>query len=249
MGSAALFGLEQNILAESRRKAEAIDDQIKKAPPRTFNPMNRRWLVARDGSIYHYGVYDPQQRVLTSLSVFGIRQDTWRLASHTHVATAEFQGGEWIGKKGWHRDYSRTPPPYKAFDQRALALETPDYFGTETPIAELMTVPELRRHIDELKASGFAWTPLAVELQRKIAFPFVTVVMTLLAIPFGVTMGRRGALAGIGIGIAIALLYWVLLHIFLAIGGAGLLPPVLAGWSANIIVAGAASVLFLNTKT
>ena len=50
-------------------------------------------------------------------------------------------------------------------------------------------------------------------------------------------------------GIAIALLYWVLLHIFLAIGGAGLLPPVLAGWSANIIVAGAASVLFLNTKT
>ena len=54
---------------------------------------------------------------------------------------------------------------------------------------------------------------------------------------------------GIGIGIAIALAYWILLHVFLAIGAAGLLPPFLAGWSANIIVAGAAAFLFLNTRT
>ena len=60
---------------------------------------------------------------------------------------------------------------------------------------------------------------------------------------------ERGALYGIGIGIVLALSYWVLLHIFLAIGGAGLLPPFLAGWSANIIVAGTAAYLLLNTKT
>ena len=35
-----------------------------------------------------------------------------------------------------------------------------------------------------------------VALQRKVAFPFVTVVMTLLAVPFAVTTGRRGALYG-----------------------------------------------------
>ena len=116
--------------------------------------------------------------------------------------------------------------------------------GTET-----MTVPELQRHINDLKGSGLNVVPLEVELQRKLAFPFVTLVMALLAVPFGVTTGRRGALYGIGIGIVIALAYWIVLHIFLAIGGAGLLPPVLAGWSANIIVAGAAAYLFLNTRT
>ena len=112
-----------------------------------------------------------------------------------------------------------------------------------------MTVPELRRHIADLKASGFNWLPLAVELQRKIAFPFVTVVMTLLAVPFGVTTGRRGALYGIGIGIVIALAYWIVSSVFVALGSAGLLPPFLAAWSANIIVAGAAAFLFLNTRT
>ena len=249
VGSAVLFGLEQNILAASKRKAEAIDNEIRKAPARTFNPMNRRWLLARDGSIYHYGVYDPQQRVLTSLSVYTPQPAAWRLAGHTHVASAEFRNGAWDGSKGWERNYGTSPPTFSTFTQKTLPLESPEYFGTETPVAELMTVPELRKHIADLRASGFAWTPLAVELQRKIAFPFVTVVMTLLAVPFGVTTGKRGTLFGIGVAIAIALSYWVLLHVFLAIGGAGLLPPFLAGWSANIIVAGAAAFLFLNAKT
>ena len=248
VASAVLFGLEQRVLAQSRRKAEAIEAQIRKLPARTFNPVNRRWIVGRDNSIYHYALFDPQQRVLTSLSIYRAQPSAWRLASQTFVASASYKQS-WTTSRGWERDYSKDPASFQEFGQRDLSLEPPEYFGSETPIAQFMTVPELQAHIADLKASGFNWTPLAVELQRKLAFPFVTVVMTLLAVPFGVTTGRRGALYGIGIGIAIALAYWVLLHVFLAIGGAGLLPPFLAGWSANIIVAGAAAFLFLNTRT
>ena len=249
VAAGVLFALEQRVLAHSKRQAEVIDATIRKLPTRTFNPINRRWIVARDGSIYHYAFYDPQQRVLTSLSTYKPREDGWRLASHTYAGSASYTGTAWTANRGWDRDYRQDPATYREYERRELALEPPEYFGSETPIAQFMTVPELQAHIADLKASGFNWTPLAVELQRKLAFPFVTVVMTLLAVPFGVTTGRRGALYGIGIGIAIALAYWVLLHVFLAIGGAGLLPPFLAGWSANIIVAGVAAVLFLNTRT
>jgi lipopolysaccharide export LptBFGC system permease protein LptF len=88
-----------------------------------------------------------------------------------------------------------------------------------------------------------------VELQRKIAFPFVTFVMTLLAVPFGVTTGRRGALYGIGLGIVIALSYWFVMSVFIAIGKTGLLPPSLAAWTPNIIVSACALYLVLTTKT
>ena len=249
VAAGVLFALEQRVLAHSKRKAEVIDATIRKLPTRTFNPINRRWIVARDGSIYHYAYYDPQQRVLTSLSMYKPRENEWRLASHTYAGSAAYTSTAWMANRGWERDYRSDPATYREFERRELPLEAPEYFGSETPIAQFMTVPELQAHIADLKASGFNWTPLAVELQRKLAFPFVTVVMTLLAVPFGVTTGRRGALYGIGIGIAIALAYWVMLHVFLAIGGAGLLPPFLAGWSANIIVAGTAAFLFLNTRT
>ena len=248
VGSAILFGLEQRILAESNRQAEALDNEIRGRPPRNMNPLNRRWVVARDGSIYHYGFFDPKQQVLTSLSVYRPVASQWKLATQTFATSAEFRK-EWFGVKGWQRDYTVHPPVFKAFERKPLELESPEYFGGETPVAQLMTVPELRRHIADLKASGFNWLPLAVELQRKIAFPFVTVVMTLLAVPFGVTTGRRGALYGIGIGIVIALAYWIVSSVFVALGSAGLLPPFLAAWSANIIVAGAAAFLFLNTRT
>ena len=98
-------------------------------------------------------------------------------------------------------------------------MEPPDYFTTEPPDAEFMTVGELRRYIGELRDRAASTScRRQVELQRKLAFPFVTLVMTLLAIPFGVSAGRHGALYGIGLGIVIALSYWILISAFVAIG-------------------------------
>ena len=59
-----------------------------------------------------------------------------------------------------------------------------------------------------------------------MAFPFVTLVMTLLAIPFGVSTGRRGALYAVGLGIILALSYWIVTSLFVALGKSGLLDPV-----------------------
>jgi lipopolysaccharide export LptBFGC system permease protein LptF len=133
--------------------------------------------------------------------------------------------------------------------ERPLALETPDYFETEQPVAEMMTVGQLRRHVNELSASGLNVAHLAVELQHKLAFPFVTLVMTLLAIPFGVSTGRRGALYAVGLGIILALSYWIVTSLFVALGKSGLLAPMLAAWSPNIIVLGAAGYVFLTVRT
>ena len=106
-------------------------------------------------------------------------------------------------------DFSAGKPRWMTYAERPLNLEPPNYFETEQPVAEMMTVGELRRYVNELSASGLNVAHLAVELQRKMAFPFVTLVMTLLAIPFGVGTGRRGALYAVGLGIILALSYWI----------------------------------------
>jgi lipopolysaccharide export LptBFGC system permease protein LptF len=113
----------------------------------------------------------------------------------------------------------------------------------------MMTVGQLRRYVNELSASGVNVANLAVELQHKMAFPFVTLVMTLLAIPFGVSTGRRGALYAIGLGIVLALSYWIVTSLFVALGKSGLLTPVLAAWTPNIIVLGSAAYVFLTVRT
>ena len=112
-----------------------------------------------------------------------------------------------------------------------------------------MTYGELKRYIAQLRASGYHVVPYMVQLQRKVAFPFVTLIMTLLAVPFAVTTGRRGALYGIGVGIVLAIVYWTMLSVFGALGAGGLISPVLAAWAPNILFGAAAAYMILTVRT
>jgi lipopolysaccharide export LptBFGC system permease protein LptF len=100
-----------------------------------------------------------------------------------------------------------------------------------------------------LRASGFRVVPYMVQLQRKVAFPFITLIMTLLAVPFAVTTGRRGALYGIGIGIVLAITYWTMQSVFAAVGAGGVISPVLAAWAPNILFGAAAVYMMLTVRT
>ncbi|MEX2662064.1 MAG: LptF/LptG family permease, partial [Vicinamibacterales bacterium] len=139
VGSALLFGLEQGVLAESNRKADAADRVIRNLPQQNLNPMNRRWIVARDGSVYHYGFFDAPQETLTNLTVYAPKPDAWRLSSMTSAASAAHRDGVWTARNGWVRDYATGTARYEGFQTRSLPLEPPDYFGTSAPVAELMT--------------------------------------------------------------------------------------------------------------
>jgi lipopolysaccharide export LptBFGC system permease protein LptF len=138
---------------------------------------------------------------------------------------------------------------YKPFTEESMPLESPSYFKTDEPIAEFMTYAQLRDYIVRLQASGANVVPQIVALQRKVAFPFVTIILTVLAVPFAVTTGRRGAMYGIGIGIVLAIVYWVMLSVSGALGAGGVLPPFLAAWSPNIIFGAAALYLVLTVRT
>jgi lipopolysaccharide export LptBFGC system permease protein LptF len=130
-----------------------------------------------------------------------------------------------------------------------LPIEPPQYFMTEQPDADRMTYQQLKHYIGELRASGFNVTQYEVELERKLSFPWVTVIMTFIAVPFAVTTGRRGAMYGIGLGVVLALMYWTAMSVFAALGAGGAIPPLLAAWAANLLFAAVALYLLLTVKT
>ncbi len=108
---------------------------------------------------------------------------------------------------------------------------------------------ELRRYIDELRQSGFDVTRLRVQWHKKLAFPLITAIMVLLAFPFGLTMGMRGAIGGLAIGIALGLCYFVVANLFEALGNFALLPPMLAAWGPNLVFAFGGVYLSLQIET
>ena len=82
-----------------------------------------------------------------------------------------------------------------------------------------------------------------------MAYPFVCVIMALIAIPFATTVGRSGTMAGIAVGVALALLYWGAINISAALGAGGLMTPFMAAWAPNLLFGASAAYLLLTVKT
>ena len=119
----------------------------------------------------------------------------------------------------------------------------------EEKLADEMSFNELLRYIHDLSQSGFDTMRLRVQLNRKLAYPLITLVMAILAVPFAVSMGRRGSLAGIAIAIGVAIAYFVVDGTFEAMGDVNMLPAVLAAWSPDVVFALAGGYLLLRTST
>jgi lipopolysaccharide export LptBFGC system permease protein LptF len=73
--------------------------------------------------------------------------------------------------------------------------------------------------------------------------------MAILAVPFALSMGRRGSLTGIAVAIGVAIAYWVVAALFEAMGNVNTLPAALAAWSPDLLFALAGGYLLLRTPT
>ena len=162
----------------------------------------------------------------------------------------------WKMREGWVREMKSSLSStgemalrYAPFTEREVSLEPPKYFKSDTPDPDMMQYGELRNFISRLEFSGADVARYEVALQRKIAFPLVTLVMTLLAVPFAVATGRRGAMYGIGAAIVIALVYRTAESVLAAFGAGGLLPPTLAAWAPNLLFGAVAAYLRLTVRT
>ena len=259
VASAALFTLEERVLAGANRRAQALGQEIRSGSARTFDMANRKWLVGRNGDIYNYIFFDVPRAELKALSIYRFAPKSWRLQNRTFYRVATFPGTStgsealvtWTFTNGWSRDFDRQAGErtFRETPAGAFQMEPPQYFVTEQVDADRMNYGQLSRYIAEMRTSGFNVLPYECGLYRKISFPWVTLIMTLLAVPFGVSTGRRGAMYGIGLGIALAVVYWVSDSFFGALGTGGLLFPMLAAWAANVIFAAVATYLLLTVRT
>jgi LPS export ABC transporter permease LptG/LPS export ABC transporter permease LptF len=259
--SGLLFELQERVLADSNREAKRLEGMIRGWPAQTFSgPLSRRWIAGTNGDLYYYEYFDPRGNRFSRFSIFHPDANAWRLASLTFAGDVAYgkEGGglAWKAQSGWHRDFAAgragaavPAVSYKTFGEQALPLEPPSYFKSDDPDADRMSYGELSDYVTQLQKSGYYTVPYQVQLQRKVAFPFVTLIMTMLAVPFAVTTGRSGALYGIGIGIVLAIVYWTAQSVFGALGAAGLLSPTLAAWAPNILFAAAAVYMLLTVRT
>jgi LPS export ABC transporter permease LptG/LPS export ABC transporter permease LptF len=249
-----LFALEQTVLGPANRQAESIRYVMRGGNAENFGVLNRRWVMGSDGDIYNYSYFDPRRRHFTGLWIYEFNDDMTRLTRRTFAQQAGLvEDATWQTEHGWTREFDETGKPkdggFAAFDHTRKTFEPAALFTTESPDPDFMSYTQLRTYTERLRASGLDVVKQQVALWRKLSFPFVTLIMTLLAVPFAVTIGRSGAMAGIGVAIGIAIVYWTTISVFAAMGAGGVMAPALAAWAPNLLFGAGALYLLLTVRT
>ena len=254
MFAAGLFVFDQVYIPHTNKRQEILRNQIKGKPPQTYLQADRKWIFGESNQIYYYQVFDPDVDRFGGITVFEFDPATFQLTRRIHADGAHWEPGirKWVFENGWVRSLNGASiQEFRTFDVATFNElgEDPSYFKKEVRQSSEMDYEELRNYIQDLQKSGFDTIRLKVQLQKKLAFPLITLVMAVLAIPFSAQGRRGGALAGVAIALGIAVVYWVTAGLFEAMGNANQLPAMLAAWAPDFIFALAGGYLLLRVPT
>jgi LPS export ABC transporter permease LptF/LPS export ABC transporter permease LptG len=232
------FALQERLAPSANKKAEETWNIINEIPARSYSYLDRRWVLSRDKArIYHYSYFEPVTSVFSQLSIFEIDPAGWSLQRRLTAEKAKLTGKRLGLIKGWSRDFpGNRQTRFEAFPEMSLDLaEDAGYFVKEVKEPAQMSYGELKKYTGEVADMGFETTRFRVDLSAKLSFPLVSLVMALLAVPFAFSMGKKGALVGLGLSVAIAMFYWGALGVFRSLGYVKFLSPFLASWGPNLI--------------
>ena len=253
--SIGLFAIQNFVLPTTNRQQEDLRQQIRSGqePPRTVYQADRQWIFGKSNRIYYYRHFDATSDRFAELSIFDLDPETFQITRRLWASTATWDATAqvWLLEYGWERTFNgnRVTGGDAFREQRVPLPETPDYFKRPVSEADKLGYGELRSHIEELARSGFDVLDLRIDLQGKIAFPLTCLVMAFVGLPFAFSVGKRGALYGVAVGLAIGLTFWGALGLFTQMGRYELLPPLLAAWGPNLLFGAGGAYLFLTART
>ncbi len=208
--------------------------------PEQFVSLQRQniSMIGIGNQIYHIGTYDGSNASMTDILILGFDNDT-HLRSRVDARNAQYQGDRWVFFNGYLRlfDDSDRETSAQPFKQMAIPIpEKPGDFLKEQKQPEELTLIELYKYVQQLEKNGSDCHKELVELHHKIAVPFGCIILAMLGVPWGWSMGKySGIVLSFGICLLVAFIYIGGLQIGQGLGNQGIISPFLSMWIMNLI--------------
>lgn len=187
------------------------------------------WLRSKE-DIVRIDLYLPDKEMIKGISIFRMKDDM--LSERIEADYAQWRpvweeskkkGGIWVLRKG--TIYNISTGQVRTFSELPVEIMPPRAFNEKVRKPDEMNIGELLRYIKRLKEAGFKNNKILVDLQSRIAYPLINLIMMILGTSLATSGFMRSGLITAAIGIGISLLYWLCLSIVLSMSYTGILPP------------------------
>ena len=219
----------------SSRSNEIWNIEVKKKDPTRFYGRDHVWYKGSD-SFYIIRHFDSKKNIMQDLTLYFF-DDSFHLIKRIDARKGIWTGHNWKIQEGIiQKTENRGGYSFLKFDEIHINIpEGPDAFVRSVRKPEEMSYWQLKRYAERIRLEGYDATEYLVDMNIKLALPLINLVMVILGIPVALGLKRGGIPLAVSLGIGICFLYLANLGLSRSLGLSGLLPPVLAAWSANVI--------------
>lgn len=238
--STGLFAFDFYYVPDANLKQERLRDEIKGHPNRSYEHPEEKWVFGQGSRIYYYQYFDVHKKAMLGVYVFELDPNSFDLRGEIAAERAEWQPDRkvWLFYNGRAKALDGiVDRDYQTFQTATFAqlTESPEWFTTTDTQDKEMNYRQLKHYIRDLHQRGFDTVRLRVQYYKKFAVPLFALIMAILAVPFGFLVGNRGAMAGVGVSIGIAMAYWGIDRLFEQIGNVNQLDPIVAAWAPDAV--------------
>lgn len=219
--------------------------------------VGRSWRAdfvyqSEDGSTWQVGRLDASEGSMSQIIVERPPEEGGP-AMHVVADAALFDSIQgWTFARGYVRHIfaDSTEKAYQ-FERMQMSdiVERPDELLDSPGEPDEMTYAEIDRLAGMVLRSGGDAKRLLVKQEQKLSLPVATLVVILLGAPLATSNKRGGTAYGIGVSLAITMLYILLFKIAGGLGEAGVMAPALAAWIPNVLFFGTAVILLGRVRT
>lgn len=239
----------------TRRSKELYNIDIRKKDKLgTYSQSNFWW---REGQrFYSVDTFDSRDKSLENLSFFDLstefevlrRTDAQKTTFVDPVIGWNMQS---VVEQRFSQGHENDQIDSRRFSAMPLPItQQPEEFYDVRADRSTMSYRELRRFIKKQASSGIVVKNYYPDLYEKLSFPFVSLLSTLVALPFALKPARSGSMAASMIsGLVIGFTYYAVHYFSLALGRAELWPALLSAWMANLLMGFVAIVLNLGAES
>ncbi|MDG2305161.1 MAG: LPS export ABC transporter permease LptG [Candidatus Binatia bacterium] len=248
--SVAMLAFNEYVVPPSAARSDYIETvEIKNKTYRAHFRQRELWYQDRRG-FTNIDRFDPKKSEIHGLTRYEFNDD-FQLRRIVSATLARWNGSGWDSEGAYEVIVAPSGEvETKTLEPNGLGLkETPKDFTGVYRDAEHMSYAALAEQTRQLAAKGINTQDSQVELWLKIALPFASLVMSLIAIPLASRHSRQSSsAANVGIALVVGFSYWVVLALTTSLGKGELLPPVVAAWTANALFALIGAVFFLGSE-
>jgi lipopolysaccharide export system permease protein len=245
--SVGAVGVGELVPYANQRRAEELGERERLLSPIRTNLVFR----TEDGKTLAASRLNALSNDMTNVVIEGVAPDGSRIQKSASAATFYPDEG-WVLTDGHVRWIPQTGPPL-VFQFGSLKLrdleERPEDLLSTSKEAEEMRYDELERFIETIIRSGGDPSEARVHLAQKVSLPLALFVIVLFGAPLATSSKRGGAAFGVGISLAVTMIYLMMFKVGEAIGTSGAIHPLVAAWAPNVFFLVGAIILFWRVRT